>query len=69
MKHLSVVGREVIAFAISLAAVPAFAQPVAFGGGTVVDGKGVRPIENGVVVVSDSQIISVGSEGARLRAC
>ena len=45
-------------------AAPACAKPVALVGGTIVDGNGGKPVENGVVLLDGDRIVAVGAKGA-----
>lgn len=49
------------AILLASAAVPAAAQTVAITGATIIDGTGRAPIAEGVVVIRDGRIVSLGS--------
>lgn len=54
--------------ALALAAAPALAETIAFTGATVIDGTGRAAIANGVVVVTDGKIATVGPRGTAIPA-
>ncbi|NNC05749.1 amidohydrolase family protein [Corallococcus exiguus] len=49
-----------LALPLSASAAPAASRTVVFQGGTVLDGSGGQPLEEGAVVVRDGRIVSVG---------